>query len=124
MSEERIQCPSCSSTKCLYGDLRPNDQDYSFDGRFYPLHIEKKSFWRLSSPSVRIPKGEKFWACSDCGHLWSKIDLGKFQSVLKSNEWDGSIQKEPPAAKPYVMWFFSLIIFLLLAIIAFFKIVA
>jgi len=125
MSEEQTnECPCCGSKKSLFGVLRPNDQDYSFDGKFYPLHIRKRTFWTLAAPAFRIKKGEKVWVCSDCGHLWSKVDLTHLKSVLKTADWDGRTQMEPPSEKPFTIWFFALIILALLCVIAWLHLIA
>ena len=121
MIEKIIKCPCCNSDACLYGELQSNDSDNRNVYEFYPSHIKRKTFWTIFGACVKLEKGSIFYGCPDCGHLWSKLCLEQYKKLLDSCEWKGGKQVEPPPSKPYVMWFFSIVIGILLALIVFFK---
>jgi ssDNA-binding Zn-finger/Zn-ribbon topoisomerase 1 len=121
MRDEIIKCPCCDSEACLYGELQRCDSEYPNVYSFFPSHIKMATFWTLSSPHIRLEKSSVFYGCPDCGHLWSKLRVKQYKKLLERCEWKGGKQVEPPPTKPYIMWFLSLVIAILLASILFFK---
>lgn len=106
-----INCPNCSSTKCLYGNLESWDSDDTFKGHFYPLHIKNHGWLVLDQPKVDLIEKEKFNACYECGHIWSTLSLNQYKQVIDECNWEGGPQIPPKKGKPY-FWIFSWLIFL------------
>jgi hypothetical protein len=119
MNQNLMSCPACGSDKCLWGKLELSDPDAYFSGHFYPSYIRKASLFSFSNPGVPIADDEKIYACYSCGHLWSRLNLEKYKSVLERSKWKGGVQVVPRPRKPYFSWVSSAIIGALLLFILF-----
>lgn len=75
------ECPRCGSDRIIAG--RYLDQIGGGGGSvFRPSGIKVMT---LSGCDIRIRTGDKFTTCLDCGLLWSKLDEGKAEQVMKKH---------------------------------------
>ena len=75
------KCPSCHSQRIVKG--RYLDQIGGGLGQvFRPNGLKMMT---ITGSDVRIPKGDKFTSCLDCGHLWSMLDQKKLTNVLEKH---------------------------------------
>lgn len=91
--QNKVTCPACRSPNCLFGSLESGNADIRSTGMFYPANIGKKSLISLFPPKVHTIENGVFWACYDCGLLWSKLNLEQFKETLKKQNWEvGKVQ--------------------------------
>ena len=76
-----LTCPSCASAVIVAGKLLPSGGDDGWVTRFYPKGIR---FFTLSR-SVPLSNGQLFYACTDCGHVWSKVDAKELRELLEKS---------------------------------------
>ena len=120
MNEDNsVKCPSCDSEHCLWGKLERNDPDDYFSGKFYPSYIKKPGLFRIPIPGIDLAENTKIYACYECGHLWSTLNLEQYKSVIVKAGWEGGRQISPAPRKPYASWISSFIIGGLILFIAF-----
>ncbi len=114
-------CPKCASSKCVIGRLDLGDSDTKLDGSFHPIHIKTALIIR-DYPQAKVLSNQYFHACSDCGHMWSKIDVSELNTSLAEHDWEpGQPQIAPAETVPFVQWFLAVVIAGLLSAIYFFN---
>jgi hypothetical protein len=84
-----LTCPSCASAVVVAGRLLPSGGDDGWVTRFYPKGIR---FLTLSK-SVPLSNGQLFYACTDCGHVWSKVDAQDLRELLEKSGDEGTLAK-------------------------------
>lgn len=82
-------CSSCASTAIVEGRLLPSGADDGWVTRFYPKGIR---FLTLSK-SVPLSNGQLFYACTACGHTWSKVDAQELRELLEKSGDERTVAK-------------------------------
>jgi len=78
MKKEIKECPACASKRTIKGSYL-GQTDYGLFGHVFRPDGLKPI--RLMGSDV--PANDNFYACLDCGLLWSTIDKTKLTEVLR-----------------------------------------
>lgn len=76
-----MKCPGCHSERIVQG--RYLDQIGGGIGQVF--RPEELKTLILNNCDIRVPDGDRFRACLNCGLLWSTIDNKKLTAVLKKH---------------------------------------
>ncbi|MDF7809648.1 hypothetical protein P4E94_19575 [Pontiellaceae bacterium B12219] len=71
-------CPSCQSQKTVSGRFL-DQASLGVTPMFRPDGLKAFS---MVGTDVRVPNGNKFNSCLDCGLLWAKVDPDKLKKVI------------------------------------------
>ena len=74
-------CPSCGHDKPVPGCFIAQVGEGGICHVFRPDGLK---FLRLSG-DIRVPDGERFTACPQCGLLWSSLDAAELRGVMKKH---------------------------------------
>ena len=92
------QCPACQSAATVEGRIMNPTFDDDNAGRFYPQGIQ----WLTLTRSVKLIHKEHFRACTQCGHVWGKLDATDLRELIESKgtpELQQKLSKRPGSAK-------------------------
>ena len=82
--DKKVTCPFCQSTATASGDLVAGDADAV---RFVPHNLPKLARL-LGRGGVLITQMPV--ACTDCGALWSAVEVSRLREVLERSTKDGA----------------------------------
>ena len=72
------KCPKCQSSKVVEG------KHFNWMGGG-PQYFKPKELRVLTIANHIAVKKRGFWACTDCGLLWSEVDAGDLRRLLAQN---------------------------------------
>jgi hypothetical protein len=75
-------CPACQKEQSVAGKLMLSGADSGWVTKFYPDGLR---FWTLSR-SVSLSDGQLFYACTNCGHVWARLDPKELTSLIQRSK--------------------------------------
>ncbi len=75
-----MHCPVCESTELITGRVMGQGSQGGWTHRFFPAGLR---FFKLKR-SVPLLGRFDFQACSQCGHVWNKLDAAALKELLAS----------------------------------------
>lgn len=88
-------CPVCASRELVAGRLQGGGGRSGITSRFRPRGS------RLFAPRRAVPLASRnaFWACAECGCVWSQLDPAELQGVLAARAPRSRAVADPDGAR-------------------------